>query len=67
MPTMVHGDDMKRLDFAKEGHHYSFVYDDVRELINHIVDLADSPECQFDLMDVFAIVKRLAHTQVSAA
>lgn len=58
---------MKRLDFAKGTHHYSFVYDDVRDLINHIVDLADSPECHFDLMDVFAIVKRLAHTKVPAA
>lgn len=51
---------MNKFEFRKGYHEYSFYYDDVKELINHIVDIADSDDCHIDLMDVFVIVKVLA-------
>jgi hypothetical protein len=58
---------LKRFDFTKGKHHFSFYYDDVKELINHLVDIADSEDCNLDLMDIFSLVRQLAHdgTKVS--
>ena len=52
--------DLKRFDFSKGTHQFSFYYDDVKELINHLVDIADSEQCNLDLMDIFSLVRRLA-------
>lgn len=45
--------------------HYSIRYQNVRDLINCLVDYADSPDHNLDLMDVFILVHRLAfmHSQ----
>jgi len=62
-----HMQGLKRFDFTKGQHHFSFYYDDVKELINHLVDVADSDGCNLDLMDIFSLVRRLANdtTKVS--
>lgn len=54
---------MNRFDFQKGKHVFSFYYDDVRELINHLVDIADSDGCNIDLMDVFALVRLISGHQ----
>ncbi len=51
---------MKKFEFQKNKHQYSFKYDDVKELINYIVDIADTDGCHIDLIDVFVIVRALA-------
>ncbi len=50
----------KRIDFEINGHQYSCFYDDVKYLINHLVDVAETERSNFDLGDCFAVVKRLA-------
>jgi hypothetical protein len=65
-PTGVAMPDLKRLDFAKGQDQYSFFYDDIRELINYLVDIADEEKCHLDLMDIFTIVNRLAEKQKSS-
>jgi hypothetical protein len=52
---------LKRFDFSKGKHQFSFYYDDVKELINYLVDIADSDDCSLDLMDIFSLVRNLAH------
>ncbi len=51
---------MNRFDFQKGKHVFSFDYENVRELINHLVDVADSDESNIDLMDVFALVRLIS-------
>lgn len=51
---------LKRFDFKKGAHDYSYYYDDVKELINMLVDQAEAPEINFDVMDVFTLVRNLA-------
>lgn len=53
--------DLKRFDFNKGKHQFSFYYDDVKELINYLVDIADKDDCNLDLMDIFSLVRNLAH------
>jgi len=52
--------ELKRLDFAKGEQIYSYYFDDVRALINHLVDAADAGRGNLDLMDIFSVVNRLA-------
>ncbi len=51
---------MKRLEFRKGEQVYAIDYADVKELINCLVDYADDPRFELDLMDVFLLVHRLA-------
>ena len=60
---MAMGRKMKRFDFQKDKHLYSFYFDDVKEFINHLVDVADSGKTNLDLVDVFGITRELAKRQ----
>ena len=51
---------MKRIDFRKGDQSYVLEYGDVKNLINCLVDYADDPRYNLDLMDVFLLVHRLA-------
>ena len=51
---------MKRLEFRKSEESYVIDYEDVKALINTLVDYADDPRFNLDLMDVFLLVHRLA-------
>lgn len=51
---------LKRFDFQKGKHLFLMYYDKDTELINYLVDIADSDNCVIDLMDVFPLVKKLA-------
>ena len=51
---------MKRIDFRKGEQSYVLEYEDVKNLINCLVDYADDPRYNLDLMDVFLLVHRLA-------
>ena len=51
---------MKRLEFRKGEEFYAVDYGDVKALINCLVDYADDPRYNLDLMDVFLLVHRLA-------
>ena len=51
---------MKRLEFRKSEESYVIDYGDVKALINTLVDYADDPRFNLDLMDVFLLVHRLA-------
>lgn len=51
---------LRRFDFTKGRQHYSFYFDDTRELINHLVDIADGKESNISLIDVFTLVRQLA-------
>ena len=51
---------MKRLEFRKGEQLYAIDYANVKELINCLVDYADDPRFELDLMDVFLLVHRLA-------
>ena len=55
----------KKLGFTKGPQQYDIRYDNVRELIHCLVDYADDPRYNLNLMDVFILVHRLAymHTQ----
>ena len=52
---------MKKLEIHKRQHNYIIMYDTVQNLINTLVDHADNPKYNLDLMDVFYIVHQLAH------
>ena len=51
---------MKRLEFRKGEQLYAIDYANVKELINCLVDYADDPRFELDLMDIFLLVHRLA-------
>ena len=51
---------MKRLEFRKAEQFYAVDYENVKALINCLVDYADDPRFNLDLMDVFLLVHRLA-------
>ena len=51
---------LKRLEFRKSEESYVIDYEDVKTLINTLVDYADDPRFNLDLMDVFLLVHRLA-------
>jgi hypothetical protein len=51
---------IKRFDFKKNGHNYSFYYDDPKGLINYLVEIADGTESNLDIMDIFSLVRNLA-------
>lgn len=51
---------MKRIEFRKGDQIYAVSYADVKNLINCLVDYADDPRFNLDLMDVFLLVHRLA-------
>ena len=51
---------MKRIEFRKGDQVYAVSYADVKHLINCLVDYADDPRFNLDLMDVFLLVHRLA-------
>lgn len=51
---------MKRLEFRKGEASYALEYGNVKDLINCLVDYADDPRFNLDLMDVFLLVHRLA-------
>jgi hypothetical protein len=51
---------MKRIEFRKGDQVYAVSYADVKNLINCLVDYADDPRFNLDLMDVFLLVHRLA-------
>ncbi len=55
----------RTLAFTKGDSRYSIQYRNVRDLINCLVDYADDPDHNLDLMDVFILVHRLAfmHTR----
>ncbi len=55
----------KHLGFTKGGENYTISYTDVRDLIHCLVDYADDPRYNLDLMDVFILVHRIAcmHTR----
>jgi len=52
---------MKCFRFIVNGEYYCFSYDDVKVLIEHLVDLAEEEKTAFSLLDVFAMVRILAH------
>ena len=54
----------KRFDFQKGEHKFSFIYDDTKKLINHLVDIADTSDCALDLMDIFSLVRQLAKGEI---
>ena len=51
---------LKKFEFQKAGHSFSYFYDDVKELINHIVDQADDLDCSLTLIDCFQIIQELS-------
>ena len=51
---------MKRIEFRKAEESYVIDYEDVKALINTLVDYADDARYNLDLMDVFLLVHRLA-------
>ena len=55
----------KSLGFTKGVERYNIRYDNVRDLIHCLVDYADDPRYNLDLMDVFVLVHRIAcmHTR----
>ena len=57
----------RTLTFTKGDSRYAVAYRDVRELIHGLVDLAEDPRHEIDLMDVFLLVHRLAATHAVQA
>ena len=51
----------KRLGFTKGSERYDIAYSDVKDLIHCLVDYADDPRYNLDLMDVFVLVHRIAY------
>lgn len=50
----------KTLGFTKGAQRYDLRYDNVKDLIHALVDYAEDPRYNLDLMDVFILVHRLA-------
>lgn len=51
----------KHLGFTKGTQRYDITYTDVKDLIHCLVDYADDPKHNLDLMDVFILVHRIAY------
>jgi len=55
---------LKQFVFEKDGHLYEISYDKVKEAVDHMVDMADDPRSNIDLLDVFMLIHRLASQTV---
>ena len=56
----------KTIGFTKGTQHYDIRYDSVKELIHCLVDFAEDPRYNLDLMDVFILVHRIAFQHAQA-
>jgi len=50
---------VRHIQFQKGKHIFSYHYDDFKELVNYLVDTADSDNSPLDLMDVPQIVEAI--------
>ena len=51
---------LRRFDFRKHNHCFSYYYDDVKTLIDHVVDCACDDDSVITVRDTFKITQRLA-------
>lgn len=51
----------KRIGFTKGSQRYEILYAEIRDLIHCLVDYAEDPRYNLDLMDVFVLVHRIAY------
>jgi len=56
---------VKRIDFKKGKHRYSFYFDDARVLANHLYDLAADPGCNIEVMDLFKVIAYAGEVEAS--